>query len=85
MMSWGTKPQLRSRFESDTLLPKADVAGLSLTELGEMSDGELVRVIRSVHQPHRGSDLRGPLTDLSREPLVRLARQARKYCRNQGY
>ena len=78
-------PQFTSREVIGTIWPKAEVASLSTERLAEMSEGELVEVIRSVHQPHRRSDLRGPLAGLSREPLVRLAHQARRYCRTQGY
>ena len=78
-------PQFTSREVIGTIWPKAEVASLPAERLSEMSEGELVEVIRSVHQPHRGSDLRGPLAGLSREPLVQLARQARRYCRTQGY
>ena len=67
------------------LMRKADVAQLSSSELSEMSDSELVRVIRSVHQPHVGGDLRGPLQHRGRKPLAGLAWRARQRCRNQGY
>ena len=82
---WRSGPQFESFVVTGASWPKAEVAVLSTQQLVAMSDGELVDVIRSVHQPHRGVDLRGPLAGLSREPLVNLARQARRYCRNQGY
>lgn len=82
---WGSGPQFESCLVTGSSWPKAEVAGLSIEQLDAMSDGELVEVIRSVHQPHRRADLRGPLGGLSRDPLVRLAQQARHYCRAQGY
>ena len=82
---WGSGPQFESFLVTGSSWPKAEVAKLSTQQLDAMSDGELVEVIRSVHQPHRGTDLRGPLGGLSRQPLVRLAQQARRYCRTQGY
>lgn len=82
---WTPEPQFESFEVTGSSWPKAEVAGLSVQQLDAMSDGELVDVIRSVHQPHRGADLRGPLGGLSREPLVQLAQQARRYCRTQGY
>ena len=78
-------PEFESFGVTGASWPKAEVAGLATQQLVAMSDVELVDVIRSVPQPHRGVDLRGPLAGLSREPLVQLARQARRYCRNQGY
>jgi len=81
----GSGPQFESFLVTGSSWPKAEVAGLSTQQLDAMSDGELVAVIRSVHQPHRRADLRGPLGGLSREPLVHLAQQARRYCRTQGY
>jgi len=82
---WEGGPQFESRQVAGTTWPKAEVACLSTQQLDAMSEGELVEVIRSVHQPHRRSDLRGPLGGLSRKPLVQLAQQARRYCRRQGY
>ncbi len=81
----GPRPQFESYVVTGTSWPKAEVAGLSTGQLVSMSDRELVQVIRSVHQPHRRADLRGPLGGLAREPLVDLAQQARRYCRAQGY
>ncbi len=80
-----TTPQFHSALIAGSRWPKAEVAELSSHQLSSMSDGELVEVIRSVHQPHRPADLRGPLGSLSREPLEHLAEQARQYCRKQGY
>lgn len=82
---WRSGPQFESFLVTGSSWPKAEVAGLSTQQLDAMTDGELVEVIRSVHQPHRRNDLRGPLGGLSRQPLVHLAQQARGYCRKQGY
>ena len=78
----GPRPQFESYVVTGTIWPKAEVAGLSTGQLVSMSDRELVQVIRSVHQPHRRADLRGPLGCLARKPLIDLAQQARRGCRS---
>ncbi|MCA9116513.1 MAG: hypothetical protein KDA79_15620 [Planctomycetaceae bacterium] len=66
-------------------LDKAEVASLSLRTIEELSDVQLIELIRAARLPMLTEERMAHVEFMPRELLKQLACLARRCCRNQGY
>ena len=66
-------------------LDKSAVAAIPIGAITAMTREELIRVIEAADLPVLGPLVSDHLLNLERETLERLAHEARRCCRNQGY